>query len=550
MDKRQLPGDLTPDGSGNPSSTSTDASLADAEGEERRKALSGLAHQHMSTVASGDVETSMASSHPLGMPRLTNGVIQRGRHVARIGRARWWGIATVALTLGVVIGAILYAQRNDASTGHTNAAFHPIIPRLDGLDCPKDVAWSPNNAYIGIVGYQNACADDSPSSYTYVPGLVTIYDTHSGKLIEQIQPDNAIEHAQSIAPPLYATPAAGVQNPSAAVIDYMQFLWSPDSRQIALVFSVREWTSATSVTLIKGLFVSDSTGAHARVLTHIVTPKDPPILEWDIVAGEVIPLTSGTSSASISPSPSLAAYATTAPALRFQWQANGHLVPLEPLTATASNGASGATAPATSSPIGTPDGGKDFSIWQPGTANLRIQATEKEDIPGVYTWETQFAAWSPDGRYVATPIMVLAQVSPINMPKPAVATLTDLLLASAPAVPVRDAGLQAVYAQMPRDAFDPNAQSVSIAWRPDGIVLAAQPTNAAGNATTDNQAVTLYNCQSGKRVALLTPQMQSQFSMTESNDFLRWSPDGKRLLLLDDALGSVTIWAPGLAPSA
>jgi WD40 repeat protein len=181
-----------------------------------------------------------------------------------------------------------------------------------------------------------------------------------------------------------------------------------------------------------------------------------------------------------------------------------------------------AVAPAPG-PVGNPDGGSSFTIWQPGLAIIISRA----HTPSIYIWKTNVTAWSPDGNYLVEGIGLKAVIEQSGHPFPDPVLLAALHLEHTPLLPVHDTALL-------RATFG----SLAIAWRPDGRILAA--TNFTGS-------VDLFDCATGQKLGtLFTPMNHTPISGSPA--LLRWSPDGTRLLLSSAQWGIVNVWGPGQLP--
>ena len=107
-------------------------------------------------------------------------------------------------------------------------------------------------------------------------------------------------------------------------------------------------------------------------------------------------------------------------------------------------------------------------------------------------------------------------------------------------LPVRDVGLLSVLPAI--NPIDP--VGASIAWRPDGHVLAAfTPWNQSGSFP-----VRLYDCASGRLLATLATPAPASNPLAGQGDLAHWSPDGTRLLIFDPQLGELVIWGPAQLP--
>jgi len=380
-----------------------------------------------------------------------------------------------------------------------------ILPQQDGFACLADTAWSPDSKRIAFLGYQHDCAQGTA---VYEPGQVMVHDARSGKLVEQLRPDSTILHALRVRFPW----AHGVP-----VIYYDMFLWSPDGQRVALAFSV-VFTPEGATPLFDGVLLADEDGGHAQILLQPQQDSSP-YIEWDLERGEL---------EAVPPSPSISSssFITVPPALAYRWGAVGTLIPETRLTST--------TAPSSPplGPVGNPDGGTSFTIWQPGWAELTTEAPAngRVHLPGVYTWNTTFWTWSPDGRYLVDPIALASRLEPTGRPLPSHQALVDFQLEQVPLLPVRDAAFQRILEALPQILISSN--TMMVAWRLDGRMLAAY--------NADEKTLGLYDCTSGNQLAsLLLPTGQGYLS---GSNFMSWSPDGSQLLLLDRQSGA-TLWS-------
>jgi WD40-like Beta Propeller Repeat len=393
-----------------------------------------------------------------------------------------------------------------------------ILPQQDGFACLVDTTWSPDSKRIAFLGYQHDCAQGTA---VYEPGLMMVHDARSGKLVERLWPDSTILHALRMRLPR----AHGVP-----VIYYDMLLWSPDGQRVALTFSV-VLTPEGATPLFDGVLLADEDGGHAQVLLQPQQDSSQ-YTEWDLERGEL---------RAVPPSPSIASssFITVPPALAYRWAADGTLIPETRLTGTT------APSPPPLGPVGNPDGGTSFTIWQPGWAELTTEASANGPVhlPGVYSWNTVFRAWSPDGRYLVYPLALASRLEPTGQPLPSHQALVDFQLEQVPLLPVRDAAFQRVLEALPQILIDSN--TMMVAWRLDGRMLAAY--------NADEKTLGLYDCTSGNQLAsLLLPTSYGSLSSSnwlggsylnaEPNFIMSWSPDGSQLLLLDWQLGA-TLWS-------
>lgn len=519
----------------------------DKSGEQERQrrliALHDLA-QHQQAAQTD------STSAPVPQPTYTSTGSQR--------RVRWWPVAVAAvLIVGVLAGTLAHLlPASSATSAHSPSSSRllKIQPEGDGLQCPHDISWSPDGREIAVLGTDgqkvvdtgsagSTCPSLAPTLITqssgsaHVPGLINIYDASAGRLLAQIRPDAKVVPTIHV-PTAYLSYAQAQDKQFGWTtnlfdVNYTHVLWSHDGQRLAVTFTVFVPSGpppadpnpenggqppSTPGTTLDGVVVFPLHGGTPQVLT---TPETSTYTAWNLATGTrlTVPATAGptgTSSATGSTT------STVLPAASYQWSADGSLV-AQPLPAS--------TTPTQSlAPVGNPDGGTSFTLWQPGL----LTYTSNE-----YVWQTDIAAWSPDDRYL---IQRLAYNAPLAQDT-----------GSTPSLPIRDTGLSAATVLARQNPFEiitpvvpaggPSPHSgVFMAWRPDGRVLAVDARTADGS-------VVLYACASGKQDAILTPYSDNTtttgFREGDEN-VLRWSPDGSRLLLLDTQLGTLTIWRVAL----
>jgi WD40 repeat protein len=373
------------------------------------------------------------------------------------------------------------------------------ISRQDGLACLVDATWSPDGTLAAILGYTQGCPHND-----FVPAQVNVYDTHTGKLVAHWTPDYPVTRT------LYGTayypaslravtdrkPLPGTNGGFVSVtpIYYTRILWSPDGRYLALTF-----TASTRLHNYGGVMLIGSDGNAAQVFLQQQSNTNPLYSEWNLSLGAPV---------NTSPAPT---------ALGYSWGSSGSLLPRSVLNDQT------LVPPPPVGPVGNPDGGYSFTIWQPGVAIIVSQAHS----PSVYIWKTNVAAWSADGNYLVEGINLRAIIEPTGSPFPDPMVLTALNLNHTPLLPVHDTAL-----------LRATSGSLAIAWRPDGRVLAT--TNFTGS-------VDLYDCTTGQMLESLKV-LANRPPIAGSSAMLRWSPDGTHLLLSSAQWGILNIWGPGQLP--
>jgi hypothetical protein len=244
------------------------------------------------------------------------------------------------------------------------------------------------------------------------------------------------------------------------------------------------------------------------------------------------------------------------PAQSYSWSPAGQLVPGIPL----------ATSPVQTTPIGNPDGGGSFTIWQPSYVTFLVpggQSTSPVSASaGVYVWANDlpvassdgFVTWSPDSRYLVDSASLFMVQRPAGRPSPTTALLQEMQLAGAPSGPIRDPGLQQVYLSLATAQSSGFLPTDYVAWSPSGHYLAAisdfgQPSSSGGSLVVPS--VSVYNCATGQLVATLKPEANPQISLSQltanaylgATTLLRWSPSGSHVLVFSSVLDTLSIFS-------
>ncbi len=337
-------------------------------------------------------------------------------------RRRHWRLASA---LGVVLLLVTFVNLNKGAFSRPRSLLHspavvtlatPSFPQQDGIACLADAAWSPDSQFVAVLGYTQDCPQDE-----YVPGIVNLYNVHSHHLMKQLHPDEAIRRVLngSLAfqgRPFGQQPPVSGNKAPALVLFYVHVTWSPDGRRLAFTFEI-----ALRQPLLHGVVLMNSNDTNAQVLLQHQSASAPLYAEWD---------TQQTGSDPLNASP---------------------------------------TAPQPG-PIGSPDGNTSFTIWQPGLAHIISLGGSFR----AYAWSTDFAAWSPGGRYLVDGIGLSGLVQPSGRLFPGYKAFITSRIVQAPLLPVHDATfLQVIQA------------STAIAWSPDGRILAAYSAR---------NIVDLYDC--------------------------------------------------------
>lgn len=368
-------------------------------------------------------------------------------------------------------------QQSPTSSSFSYAPLNTSFTQEDGMVCVTDNAWSPDSQQVAVLGNEDGC-----SGVNQEPGLLNIYSAHTRQVVKQLPLDALI--LQSIGEHRLSRGRSGL------AVAYMHVLWSPDGRRLAVSF-----VDTDQPPLFTGIVLVDATGKQAQVLLQPYHQASV-FYEWDVVRG--MPVSE--------PAPS--------PALVYRWGRGGRLISQTPLPAPFAQGAPPAAPPG---PVGNPDGGASFTLWQPGLAN----AIPLKNGLVVYSFSTDFAAWSPDARYFVEGIDLEGLMKPTGKANPGRQMLEDYRVDVAPFLVAHDAALLKVVSDL-----------TVVAWSPDGRVLATY---------VPGKAIMLYEAASGRKLAALSPSPH-QLSLQGIMGVLRWSPDGSSLLLTGARWGTVTLW--------
>jgi WD40 repeat protein len=469
-------------------------------------------------------------------------------------------LVVVAVAGGLIARAVLSSAPAKPQPTSVTRVFDP---KSGGVSCPKDARWSPDGKTLALLGYQRACPNDFPGSYAYHPGIIALYDETTGKVANTIEPDSVIATALHLKRPKIATPDpyAGVGNrdTSQQAIDYAHLLWSPDGKQLAVTFMVLLTTKdlgggGFDTQSVEGVLLVSPSGGDERVFSHTLAQGEMYSGLWNLATSAYMPMAAPPARASTDRG-WYAAPAFSQPALEYQWASDGRLQPVTPLNATS------APASQPDTPIGQPDGGKAFSIWQPGTVQLTTRWIGVEPEHNLHTlktpvetWTTSLVSWSADGAYLYAgdqgDDIANWRIALDGQPAPDPTDLAGIGLVGAPALPVRDAGMSAVLRRFHDASVDPYAWAtqINLAWSPDGkrVAVEAPVARPSGLARVSDFAVGIYDCASGKLLKTLTPKLQlasvAPYGGFGSGVFLRWSPNGKQLLLYYPVLSGAQIW--------
>jgi WD40 repeat protein len=451
------------------------------------------------------------------------------------GRFRLWTILSMVLLIAPVLLFSMHVSLPDFESSNGNGAHSlanmsflakntlaapvqinasvGLLPQENGIACLSDSAWSTDSAYVAFLGYEKDCVY---GSHVYERGLLAVYSGLTGKLVRLLSPDSAIFSALRTRFPAIHT---------ALNIYYVSVLWSPDKHSIALMFDMG---LPTLIPLANGNIVGvamvDNSSGHVQVMlgTH---PRNGLPVEWDVQKQQELP---PVAVPSLIPPVETGTAIPVISAYSYRWGADGTLVP-EVIRGHYFPLPRSRQGKLLIGHVGNPDGDRYFTIWQPGIGMLNTRDSKGNTYaPGVFTWNTSFAAWSPDERYLISSLDLQGRLQVPGQTAPSSSTLAKLHLDHLPALPVRDSALHHLLLTLSSSTFN-----IVVAWQPAGLLLAAYDY---GMVDLD-----IYDCGTGDEVASLAlpDLLRTDLSGTT---MLRWSPDGTRLLLFDAQSGIVTIW--------
>ena len=412
--------------------------------------------------------------------------------------------------------------------------------------CPRDAAWSPNDARVALV---SSCANVPQND-----ARVFVYDAQTGKRLLDLNVLSALQKLPNMPVPRHNTTLCTTRFPDAQpFVMSSTLLWSRDGAQLVIPFYLNYATQDVAPGICYGwlgLLLVRPDGSSPQALFHAygddtTTATAPANYNcssvWDLETGTLVPTPVDTS-------PAGEAFGCLAPALSYAWGANGTLTPTVPLPAANSSATSSCPAP------GTPNGDARMSIWQAGAIWRLAPPQPYQNTPPIYIWETYaFAGMSPDGRYVVANPPLTGLVDPAGQALPGSAAVAASGLGAPARLPVPGQVMEQRLAELPASYF----ATQEIAFRPDGHVVATDGVDAfatnSGQVQHVSKPVALYDCASGRKIVTLTPITDTAYagrnvSSAVSSTLLRWSPDGKYLLYADNTYGAATLWGPDQLP--
>ena len=426
--------------------------------------------------------------------------------LAALLRRRAAALALLA-SIGMIAASLSGCASASAGSTARPHASRRMNPLGDGLFCATQVAWSPDSTRIAVVGYSVNCSGAGPGR---TPGLIVVYAAASGTLIQKLQPDTAVLALPAIAQQVAANSAGGM----ISTLTYQNLTWTPNSQALLMTFDLELQPNPNAGST--GVYGLLRLGATDPSLTQawLDTGASPfaQFERWNLLSG----------AADVPPTP---AKATT-----YQWTDDGALAPA---------GAAGQL-------VGAPDGGKTFTVWQPGRLLFGTKSDKATESTTVIAqdigWVSYVSPVSPDGVHFYPNIIGAGSVVPPS---------TQHAVAGEPILQPHDQALVALAQQMMQTPSPSQNMSILVAWRPDGRYLAALVSNAAAPSSA-TVTISIYDTVSGKLVKQVKPDFTSLSASPAaagSSVALLWSPDGSRLLLVDNVYGVITVWGAGALPA-
>lgn len=440
------------------------------------------------------------------------------------------GSLAVVVVVASVVGTLAATGRFGA--GHVGAGGGVLSSSVTistlhaaSLLCPSSAAFSPDGAEFAVIGSSNSCHSHPFGTPSFTPHVLALFDAHLGTLQRTIQLDPLVGYDQ------YAPHAA---EPIRAV-RYIGLGWAPTGKRLAIIYASFDSASDTSFDHVvdAGLLVVDSTtGA--------------PVVS----SGNSGFFTAPTGGYSGYPVWNLSQHVASPPfapaaGLTYTWMTNGEVRAIVPLDSRTTLSQLPVSAGA-KYPIGDPASDSTFTIWQPG---VLLGASLANAGNGRDAFVTAFPSWSLDGTFAT---MILAGVAIPSAPAgqsagedaasgtPPVFPQPVVL----PRVPARDAALASVATNLAASDW------ALVAWNPAGTLLASIVCSDPHGPTLEVRETSTGNVVGTVQVALPAGEYGCRdFNAPEDlGDYpnpdmtLRWSPDGRMLLVSDERAATLDIW--------
>jgi hypothetical protein len=454
----------------------------------------------------------MTSTYVADTGRYTRGSGEPGGSTSPVSLQVWSGSLLGRLAALMLIAASLSGCVSLGASAPTSGKPIPTkspVPtslRLnlaaDGLYCATQVAWSPDSSFIALVGNAGNC---SGSGAGRTPGLLNIYSVATGKVVQKLLLDTTVLALPAISQQVAANTAAGGV---ISTLTYQSLTWTPAARALLMTFDLELLPSPNACcTSIYGLLRLGATDPSLSMVWLDTTAAHlAPLERWNLTSG-------------MSDIPAVPAHSSA-----YQWNADGTLAPVS----------------SPGQPVGVPDGGQSFTVWQPrkllfGTKSDK-SAQAATVVPQDVAWMSATNPVSPDGHYYYPNMSNFGSLVPPS---------TQSAGAGEPVLQPHDHALVALAQQMMSTPSPSQNTSVIIGWRPDGSYLAAYPPHAESPSPAD-YTTSIYDTVTGNLVKRVAPDFTglgpSSGGGEGTNTPPLWSPDGSYLLVAEGLYGTVTIW--------
>lgn len=434
-------------------------------------------------------------------------------------------VVVVASVIGTLAATGRFGGRSPGAAGGVLGSPVAVSTlRTAGLFCPSSAAFSPSGAELAVIGSSGSCHTQPYGSPSFTPHVLALFEAHVGTLQRTIPLDPLVGYNA-------ATPRAAQQ---IRAVRYVGLGWSPVGKSFAIAYSSFDSATDTSFDhlLDSGLLLIDTTTGSAVTVDgnagffNAATGGYAGYPVWNLNQGVALP--------------------PFAPAagLTYTWMTNGDVRAIVPL-----DGHGLRQLPVSAGakyPIGDPQSDSVFTLWQPGVlfGSSLVNVGNGRDA-----FVTAFPSWSVNGTFAT---MMLAGVAIPGAPagQSSAAVAGDAappvvpLPAVLPDVPARDAALTSVAAELGTKDW------ALVAWNPAGSLLASLDCGAAQGPTLEVRDTSTGNVVGTARVGLPAGEHGCRdFNAPEDlGDYpnpdmaLRWSPDGRTLLVSDGRSGTLALW--------